>query len=61
MNLSDFEVGIDFNFDSDQIVFAAQDIEEGTKISVHLFSLSDPQRPPWQEGLTTKDTEEHRA
>src|ERR1051325_5860386 len=35
MNLGHFQAGIDFSFDGNKIVFAAQEIEEGTKISVH--------------------------
>src|SRR2546430_3902650 len=35
MDLSDFEVRIDFSFDSDEIVFAAQEIEERAKVRVH--------------------------
>src|SRR5581483_6220544 len=39
MNLGDFEIWIDFNIDRNQIIFAAQEVEEGTKISVHQVFL----------------------
>jgi hypothetical protein len=32
MNFREFEIGIDFGFNGDEIFFAAQEIEEGAKI-----------------------------
>ena len=37
MNLGDFEVGIDFTIDGNQVVFATEEVEEGTEVSVHVL------------------------
>jgi len=39
MNFSQLKVWIDFNFNGVEIVFAAQEVEEGAKVSVHLQFL----------------------
>src|SRR5712692_3424327 len=51
MNFGNFEVRIDFSFNGNEILFTAQEFEEGTEISVHLFiSLC----PLWEEVFTQR-------
>src|SRR5262249_16625045 len=35
VNLSKFQAGIDFGFNRYEIVFTAEDVEEGTKVRMH--------------------------